>query len=57
MDYKKICNDSLTQLSDELQENGLSTYETSSLMVDIYKVVKKKAFKGEMKNAPSNLHA
>ncbi len=41
MDYKKICNDSLTQLSDELQENGLSTYETSSLMVDIYKVVKR----------------
>lgn len=41
MDYKKICNDNLTRLSDELQEDGLSTYETSSLMVDIYKVVKR----------------
>jgi hypothetical protein len=41
MDYKKICNDNLTQLSIELMDNGMPMHETACLMLDIYEVIKK----------------
>jgi hypothetical protein len=41
MDYKKICNDNLTQLSIELMDSGMPMHETACLMLDIYAVIKK----------------
>jgi len=41
MDYKKICNDNLTQLSNELMDSGMPMHDVSSLTLDIYAVIKK----------------
>lgn len=41
MDYKKICNDNLTQLSIELMNNGMPMHAVSSLTLDIYAAIKK----------------
>ena len=41
MDYKKICNDNLTQLSIELMDSGMPMHETACLMLEIYEVIKK----------------
>ena len=41
MDYKKICNDNLTQLSIELMDNGMSMHDVSNMTLEIYEVIKK----------------
>ena len=41
MDYKKICNTQISNLSIELLNNGMSMHDVSCLTLDIYKVVKK----------------
>lgn len=41
MDYKKICNDNLTQLSIELMDSGMPMHGTACLMLEIYEVIKK----------------
>ena len=41
MDYKKICNKHINELSIELMDNGMPMHETACLMLDIYAAIKK----------------
>ena len=41
MDYKKICNTQINELSIELMNNGMSMHDASCLTLDIYAVIKK----------------
>jgi len=41
MDYKKICNKHINELSIELMNSGMSMHDVSSLTLDIYAVIKK----------------
>ena len=41
MNYKKICNDSITQLSIDLLNNGMPMHDVSCLTLDIYAAIGK----------------
>lgn len=41
MTYKEICNKHISELSNELMNNGMSMHDVSCLTLDIYKVIKK----------------
>ena len=41
MDYKKICNKHINELSIELMNNRMSMHDVSCLTLDIYAVIKK----------------
>ena len=41
MDYKKICNKQINELSIVLLNNGMPMHDVSCLMLDIYAVIEK----------------
>ena len=41
MDYKKICNKHINELSIELMNNRMPMHDVSCLTLDIYKVIEK----------------